>query len=61
MMIQKNELLIRLMDADDFETMARWLNDEKVAEFYEEPASSIDRVIQKYGPKSKESIMLSPV
>lgn len=46
-----NELLIRLMNDNDFEVMAKWLNDQSVLEFYEEPPSNIDMVIKKYGPR----------
>ncbi|UQX55205.1 acetyltransferase [Cytobacillus pseudoceanisediminis] len=50
-MILKNDLLIRLMNDNDFEVMVKWLNDQSVLEFYEEPPSNIDMVIKKYGPK----------
>ena len=50
-MILKDELLIRLMNSNDFEIMVNWLNDEKLLAFYEEPPSNIDRVITKYGPR----------
>ena len=50
-MILKNELLIRLMNDNDFEVMVKWLNDQSVLEFYEEPPSNIDMVIKKYGPR----------
>lgn len=50
-MILKNDLLIRLMNDNDFEIMVKWLNDQSVLEFYEEPPSNIDMVIKKYGPR----------
>ncbi|MBN8204175.1 GNAT family N-acetyltransferase [Bacillus sp. NTK034] len=50
-MILKNELLIRLMNGNGFEVMVKWLNDQRVLEFYEEPPSNIDMVIKKYGPR----------
>jgi len=50
-MILKNDLLIRLMNDNDFEVMVKWLNDQSVLEFYEEPPSNIDMVIKKYGPR----------
>ncbi|QOK29028.1 acetyltransferase [Cytobacillus oceanisediminis] len=50
-MILKNDLLIRLMNDNDFEVMVKWLNDRSVLEFYEEPPSNIDMVIKKYGPR----------
>ncbi len=39
------------MNDNDFEVMAKWLNDQSVLEFYEEPPSNIDMVIKKYGPR----------
>ncbi|WP_256815216.1 GNAT family N-acetyltransferase [Cytobacillus sp. Bac17] len=50
-MILKNDLLIRLMNDKDIEVMAKWLNDQSVLEFYEEPPLNIDMVIKKYGPR----------
>lgn len=39
------------MNDNDFEVMVKWLNDQSVLEFYEEPPSNIDMVIKKYGPR----------
>jgi aminoglycoside 6'-N-acetyltransferase len=39
------------MNDNDFEVMVKWLNDQRVLEFYEEPPSNIDMVIKKYGPR----------
>lgn len=39
------------MTNNDFGLMVKWLNDQKVLEFYEEPLSNLDRVIHKYGPR----------
>jgi aminoglycoside 6'-N-acetyltransferase len=50
-MILGNELHIRLMKHNDLNLMVKWLNDQKVLEFYEEQPSSIDVVIKKYGPR----------
>ncbi|MFD1736364.1 GNAT family N-acetyltransferase [Bacillus salitolerans] len=50
-MIQKNELLIRHMNGNDFGAMVRWLSDPKVLEFYEEQPSSLDTVRKKYTPR----------
>jgi aminoglycoside 6'-N-acetyltransferase len=50
-MIQQSELSIRLMNRNDFNLMVKWLNDQKVLEFFEEPPSNLDRVNQKYGPR----------
>ena len=49
--ILDKELHIRLMDNSDFDLMVKWLNDQRVLEFYEEPPSNLDRVINKYGPR----------
>ena len=59
-MIQKDELLIRLMNANDFDVMVKWLNDEKVLEFYEEPPSNIERIIKKYGPRVEGKHYVTP-
>lgn len=50
-MILKDEIHIRLMTNNDFGLMVKWLNNQKVLEFYEEPPSNLDRVINKYGPR----------
>jgi aminoglycoside 6'-N-acetyltransferase len=50
-MIMKGDLLIRLMNHNDFDIMVKWLNDQRVLEFYEEPPSSLDKVKEKYGPR----------
>jgi aminoglycoside 6'-N-acetyltransferase len=46
-----NELFIRRMNHNDFYLMVKWLNDQKVLEFYDEQPSSLDTVKQKYGPR----------
>ncbi|MCU9614627.1 acetyltransferase [Caldibacillus lycopersici] len=50
-MLKANDLLIRRMHESDFYWMVKWLNDEKVLEFYEEPPSSLEMVKEKYGPR----------
>jgi len=50
-MTEKDDLLIRLMNHNDFDVMVKWLNDQKVLEFYEEPPSNLDKVKEKYGPR----------
>ena len=50
-MEQATELHIRLMTANDFLVMAKWLSNQKVLEFYEEPSSNLERVIKKFGPR----------
>lgn len=50
-MIEKNDLLIRLMNHNDFDVMVQWLNDQKVLEFYEEPPSTLEKVKEKYSPR----------
>ncbi|HWL23798.1 MAG TPA: GNAT family N-acetyltransferase [Ureibacillus sp.] len=59
-MITHSELTIRLMNVDDFELMVKWLNDEKVLEFYEEPPTNLDRVITKYGPRVEGKHYVTP-
>jgi aminoglycoside 6'-N-acetyltransferase len=50
-MIFGKELIIRLMNHNDFNIMVKWLNDQKVLEFYEDQPLSIEEVIKKYGPR----------
>ncbi|QSJ14191.1 acetyltransferase [Nostoc sp. UHCC 0702] len=54
MLIQKNEITIRLMqdNTDDYQLMAKWLTDETVLEFYEGRDNSFDleRIIENYQP-----------
>ena len=55
-----NELIIRRMTRQDFPLMVRWLNDPAVLEFFEEPPTDIDRVIQKYGPRVDGNHYVTP-
>jgi aminoglycoside 6'-N-acetyltransferase len=50
-MIEKDDLLIRLMNHNDIDVMVKWLNDQRVLEFYEEPPSNLEKVKEKYGPR----------
>lgn len=50
-MIHKYDLLIRLMKREDLDVMVKWINDQDVLEFYEEPPSNLDLVTKKYGPR----------
>ena len=59
-MIKQDDLLIRLMNANDFEMMVKWLNDEKVLQFYEEPPTDLNRVIKKYGPRIEGTHYVTP-
>lgn len=59
-MIVKNEIHIRLMTNNDFGLMVKWLNDQKVLEFYEEPPSNLDRVKNKYGPRIEGEHYVTP-
>ncbi|WP_274310044.1 GNAT family N-acetyltransferase [Solibacillus daqui] len=59
-MIFDKELLIRLMNYGDFDLMVKWLNDQRVLEFYEEPPSNLDRVINKYGPRIEGKHYVTP-
>lgn len=55
MLIQSGDLTLRLMrdDEDDYATMARWLTDPRVLEFYEgrDNPFPIERVRQEYSPR----------
>ena len=53
-MILKDEIHIRLMTNNDFDLMVKWLNDPRVLEFYEEPPTNLERVINKFGPRISE-------
>ena len=59
-MIQKDELRIRLMNSTDFEIMVKWLNDENVLKYYEEPHSNLERVIKKFGPRVEGNHYVTP-
>ncbi|KGR78786.1 GNAT family N-acetyltransferase [Ureibacillus sinduriensis] len=59
-MILDKELHIRLMNYGDFDLMVKWLNDQRVLEFYEEPPSNLDRVINKYGPRIEGKHYVTP-
>lgn len=59
-MLQKEQLLIRRMNTNDFEIMVKWLNDDKVLTFYEEPPTNLERVINKYGPRVEGKHYVTP-
>ena len=59
-MIQKDELRIRLMNSTDFEIMVKWLNDENVLKYYEEPPSNLERVLKKFGPRVEGNHYVTP-
>nr|WP_282104362.1 GNAT family N-acetyltransferase [Exiguobacterium sp. 17-1] len=44
----------------DFDLMVKWLTNQTVLEFYEEPPSNLDRVINKYGPRIKGEHYVTP-
>ena len=50
-MMQNDELLIRVMNSDDYDIMVKWLNDSRVLEFYEESPADLEKVTKKYGPR----------
>ena len=59
-MIMRVNLYIRPMTTNDFHLMVKWLNNQKVLEFYEEPPSNLDRVINKYGPRIEGDHYVTP-
>ncbi|MGD6964012.1 GNAT family N-acetyltransferase [Fictibacillus phosphorivorans] len=60
MMISKDNLLIRLMSVNDYKIMAKWLSDEKVLKYYEEPSSDLEMVIKKYEPRINGNHYVTP-
>lgn len=59
-MILKDEIHIRLMTNNDFDLMVKWLNDPRVLEFYEEPPTNLERVINKFGPRIEGNHYVTP-
>ena len=59
-MILKDEIHIRLMTNNDFDVMVKWLNDPRVLEFYEEPPTNLERVINKFGPRIEGKHNVTP-
>ena len=59
-MILDVDVNIRAMTNNDFYLMVKWLNNQKVLEFYEEPPSNLDRVINKYGPRIEGEHYVTP-
>ncbi|MDJ0333549.1 GNAT family N-acetyltransferase [Planococcus sp. S3-L1] len=59
-MIENDDLLIRLMNRNDFEVMVKWLNNQRVLEFYEELPSNFDKVEKKYGPRVEGKHYVTP-
>ncbi|WP_159172900.1 GNAT family N-acetyltransferase, partial [Exiguobacterium oxidotolerans] len=59
-MVLDGDVHIRMMTTNDFYLMVKWLNNQKVLEFYEEPPSNLERVINKYGPRIKREHYVTP-
>ncbi|MCK2157596.1 GNAT family N-acetyltransferase [Exiguobacterium sp. 17-1] len=59
-MILEANIHIRAMTKYDFDLMVKWLTNQTVLEFYEEPPSNLDRVINKYGPRIKGEHYVTP-
>lgn len=60
-MITKGDLLIRKMTRNDYKVMAKWLSDQNVLKYYEEPLSNLEKVIEKFAPRKTVNIMLHRV
>jgi aminoglycoside 6'-N-acetyltransferase len=58
------DLAIRLMrdTPDDYELMARWLNDEQVKVFWHgrDEAFPMERILEKYGPRTRGEAPTTP-
>ncbi|GEN45385.1 hypothetical protein AHA02nite_11610 [Alkalibacillus haloalkaliphilus] len=56
------KVLIRKMNEDDYETMAKWLSTEEVLEFYGDVNSPFDlvKVKEKYGPRIAGEVPVIP-
>jgi aminoglycoside 6'-N-acetyltransferase len=50
-MITKGDLHIRKMTRNDYKVMAKWLSDQNVLKYYEEPLSNLEKVIEKFAPR----------
>jgi len=59
-MIQNDELLIRVMNHNDYDIMVKLLNDSRVLEFYEESPSDLEKVTKKYGPRIEGRHYVNP-
>ncbi|MDW2885976.1 GNAT family N-acetyltransferase [Exiguobacterium artemiae] len=59
-MILEADVHIRAMTNNDFGLMVKWLTDQTVLQFYEEPPSDLDRVMDKYGPRIKGDHYVTP-
>jgi aminoglycoside 6'-N-acetyltransferase len=59
-MISKGELLIRPMSVNDYKIMTKWLSDEKVLKYYEEPSSDLEMVIKKFEPRINGNHYVTP-
>ncbi|WP_017187403.1 GNAT family N-acetyltransferase [Alkalibacillus haloalkaliphilus] len=56
------DLLIRKMNDEDYEIMAKWLSTEEVLEFYGDVNSpfSLEQVKEKYEPRIAEEVPVTP-
>jgi len=60
LIMQNDELLIRVMKNDDYDIMVKWLNVSRVLEFYEESPADLEKVTKKYGPRIEGSHYVKP-
>jgi aminoglycoside 6'-N-acetyltransferase len=59
-MITKGDLLIRKMTRNDYKVMAKWLSDQNVLKYYEEPLSNLEKVIEKFAPRISGEHYVTP-
>jgi aminoglycoside 6'-N-acetyltransferase len=48
------------MSVKDYKVMTKWLSDEKVLKYYEEPFSNLERVIKKFEPRINGNHYVTP-
>jgi aminoglycoside 6'-N-acetyltransferase len=63
-LIADGDLAIRVMrdSSEDYDVMARWLNDERVKVFWHGASETfpMDRVLEKYGPRTRGEAPTTP-
>ncbi|MBR7554092.1 GNAT family N-acetyltransferase [Allobacillus sp. GCM10007491] len=60
MLLKHKNITIRKMKHEDLRLMMKWLNDDQVLAFYEEPPSDWKRIVKKYRPRIEGNHYVTP-
>lgn len=60
MLVKHRNITIQKMKDEDLRLMVKWLNDDQVLAFYDEPPSDWNRIVKKYGPRIEGNHYVTP-